>query len=303
MPSDQTLIFAIFAVLFALLVWGRFRYDLVAFGALVLAAALGLVPKGGCVLGLRPFRRRHHCAGADRLEGAHRLGGHRKACHARLLDSRKRPLPLHIAVMAVVGAAISAVINNVAALALSDATRRGNRHEGQACRRQKSDAAFSFATILGGMITLIGTPPNIVIAEYRQDALGDFLRDVRLSRPSGLAVAAAGIACSSRLSAGAFFRGAQDRWSRKRALPRAATSPRLRVGEKALEDGLTVRDLYPLANEHDVHILGLVRRGKRQPGFRRAPGNPRQRFSWWSRASRRPSKPSWVRARWSLRVQ
>ena len=40
MPSDQTLIIGIFAILFALLVWGRLRYDLVAFGALVLAAML-----------------------------------------------------------------------------------------------------------------------------------------------------------------------------------------------------------------------------------------------------------------------
>ena len=32
--------------------------------------------------------------------------------------------------------------------------------------------ALSFATILGGMITLIGTPPNIVIATFREDALG-----------------------------------------------------------------------------------------------------------------------------------
>lgn len=45
MPSDQSLIIGIFVVLFVLLVWGRIRYDLVAFGALVLAAILGLVPK------------------------------------------------------------------------------------------------------------------------------------------------------------------------------------------------------------------------------------------------------------------
>ena len=43
MPSDQTLIFAIFAAVFVLLIHGRVRYDLVAFGALVLAAILGLV--------------------------------------------------------------------------------------------------------------------------------------------------------------------------------------------------------------------------------------------------------------------
>jgi di/tricarboxylate transporter len=38
---------------------------------------------------------------------------------------------------------------------------------------------LSFATILGGMITLIGTPPNIVIAQYREDALGRGLLHVR----------------------------------------------------------------------------------------------------------------------------
>ena len=46
MPSDQTLIFGIFGrAVRTLLVWGRIRYDLVAFGALILAALLGLVPK------------------------------------------------------------------------------------------------------------------------------------------------------------------------------------------------------------------------------------------------------------------
>jgi di/tricarboxylate transporter len=31
---------------------------------------------------------------------------------------------------------------------------------------------LSFATILGGMVTLIGTPPNIIIARFREDTLG-----------------------------------------------------------------------------------------------------------------------------------
>jgi hypothetical protein len=42
---------------------------------------------------------------------------------------------------------------------------------------------LSFATILGGMITLIGTPPNIVIAQYRQDAWARRFR-CSISRPS-----------------------------------------------------------------------------------------------------------------------
>ena len=52
---------------------------------------------------------------------------------------------------------------------------------------------LSFASILGGMITLIGTPPNIVIAEFRNDALGEAYKMFDLA-PVGLACAAVGIA-------------------------------------------------------------------------------------------------------------
>lgn len=41
----------------------------------------------------------------------------------------------------------------------------------------------------------------------------------------------------------------------------------LRVSEKSSEDTANVAGLYPLADEHDVHILGLVRGGKRLPGY------------------------------------
>ena len=161
MPSDQTLIFGIFAVLFVLLVWGRIRYDLVAFGALILAAALGLVPKAEVFSGFG-----HSAVAIIALvlivsKGLVGSGAIEKLAE-RLLDS-ERPLPLHIAVMAIVGAGISAIINNVAALALLmpldvETAGKAKRAVGQTLM------PLSFATILGGMITLIGTPPNIVIA-------------------------------------------------------------------------------------------------------------------------------------------
>ncbi len=161
MPSDQNLIFGIFAVLFALLVWGRIRYDLVAFGALVLAATLGLVPKD------RVFSGFGHSAVAIIAlvlivsRGLVGSGAIEKLA-SRLLDA-ERPLPLHIAVMAVVGAGLSAVINNVAALALLmpldvETATKAKRAV------SKTLMPLSFAIILGGMITLIGTTPNIVSA-------------------------------------------------------------------------------------------------------------------------------------------
>tara|TARA_R110002049_G_scaffold113456_3_gene263768 strand:- start:913 stop:2688 length:1776 start_codon:yes stop_codon:yes gene_type:complete len=262
MPSDQTLIIGIFAILFALLVWGRLRYDLVAFGALVLAAMLGLVPAGEVFSGFG-----HSAVAIIALvlivsRGLVGSGAIEKLA-ARLLDA-KRPLPLHIAIMAVVGAGLSAIINNVAALALLmpldlDTASKAKRAV------SLSLMPLSFATILGGMITLIGTPPNIVIAAYRQDVFGapfgmfDFT-------PVGLTVALAGIAYVALLGwrllpkrDGAF--GSKAETAEGRYISE------LRVSEKSIEGTPSVADLYPLADEHDVHILGLVRSGKRLPGF------------------------------------
>ena len=249
-------------MLFGLLVWGRIRYDLVAFGALVLAAALGLVPKSDVFSGFG-----HSAVAIIALvlivsRGLVGSGAIEKLA-ARLLDA-DRPLPLHIAVMAIVGAGVSAVINNVAALALLmpldiETASKAKRAVSQTLM------PLSFATILGGMITLIGTPPNIVIAEYRQDALGEPFGMFDFA-PVGLVVAIAGIAFVSLI-------GWRLLPARKGALEHEAEFAEgryvaeLRVGEKTVEDDMTIADLYPRADEHDIHILGLVRSGKRLPGF------------------------------------
>ena len=44
MTTDQTILFSLIGALFVFLIWGRYRYDLVAFGALLLAYLLGVVP-------------------------------------------------------------------------------------------------------------------------------------------------------------------------------------------------------------------------------------------------------------------
>ena len=44
MTTSQILLFGLFALVFVFLIWGRWRYDLVAFSALVIALLLGLVP-------------------------------------------------------------------------------------------------------------------------------------------------------------------------------------------------------------------------------------------------------------------
>jgi len=44
MNTDQIILFTLFGTVFGMLLWGRFRYDLVAFTALMIGVLLGVVP-------------------------------------------------------------------------------------------------------------------------------------------------------------------------------------------------------------------------------------------------------------------
>lgn len=262
MDSELVLIFAILGAVFAMLIWGRIRYDLVAFGALILAATLELVPTEDVFSGFG-----HSAVAIIALVLIVSRGlsssGAVEFLASKMIDA-DRPLPLHIAFSASLAAGLSAIINNVAALALLmpldiEAARKAKRSVGQ------SLMPLSFATILGGMMTLIGTPPNIVISEYRQDALGQPFSMFDFT-PVGLAVALAGIAFVSL----AGWRMLPQRDSIIEAEADVAKGryiAELRVGEQSADKETAVQDLYPQANEADVHILGLVRRGRRIPGF------------------------------------
>lgn len=262
MQIELVQIFILLGLVFLFLVWGRIRYDLVAFSALIIAAALGLVPSEDVFSGFG-----HSAVAIIALVLIVSRGlsssGAVELVASKLIDP-DRPLPLHIAVIAALAAGLSAIINNVAALALLmpldlEAAKKAKRVAG------KTLMPLSFATILGGMITLIGTPPNIVISEYRRGALGEPFGMFDFA-PVGLAVAIAGIAFVSLVGWRLLpTQGSLEDTEKAVSIGRYVSE--LRIGEQSLEDGMVVADLYPDANDVDVHILGLVRRGKRMRGF------------------------------------
>ena len=51
MNTDQMLLFGLFGLVFALLLWGRWRYDLIAFSALLAGVITGAVPSDGAFAG------------------------------------------------------------------------------------------------------------------------------------------------------------------------------------------------------------------------------------------------------------
>ena len=262
MNFDQIALFTIFTLVFALLIWGRWRYDLVAFVALLAALITGVVPKEQAFAGfghpaviiialvLIVSRGLFSSGAIDLL--------------MRGLVNGARGLAGHIAIISAIGAALSAVMNNVAALALLMPV------DIQAAHRAKRSPALSlmplsFATILGGMITLIGTPPNIIIAAFREQSLGESYSMFDFA-PVGLAVALVGIAFVTlvgwRLIPAA--RGEHDTGAELFDMGDYVVELVVTSRSKVL--GKVVADLDPAADAADAVILGLVRRGKRLPG-------------------------------------
>ncbi|MBY6055509.1 SLC13 family permease [Leisingera daeponensis] len=260
MTYDQAVLFALFAAVFALLLWGRFRYDLVAFAALMAGVVLGVVPATDAFAGFG-----HPATLVVALVLVVSAGLVRSGAVfliTRTLVDSARGLGGHIALMGGVGAVLSAFMNNVAALALLmpvdiQTARKAGRAPGL------SLMPLSFATILGGMVTLIGTPPNIIIAAIRGETLGEPFRMFDFAPVGGLA-ALAGLAFVALVG-----------WrlipARKNAAgaSEAQLAPyiaELTVGEGSELIGKRLGELDEEAEKADVAILGLIRDGKRRYG-------------------------------------
>jgi di/tricarboxylate transporter len=266
LTSDQATLFGLLFFVFVFLIWGRWRYDLVSFVALLVALLTGLVPKDQAFSGFgHPatviialvliISRGLSNSGVIEILSRYVVDGARK-------------LAGHVAIMSGLAAALSAVMNNVAALALLMPV------DLQAAKKAKRSPSLSlmplsFASILGGMITLIGTPPNIIIAEFRGDALGESYRMFDFA-PVGLACAAVGVAYVA-LIGWRLLPGDRKSGDAGEALfDLADYINEVKVAEDSPVIGKQVRELDDQAAKSDVDIVGLMRRGRRMPGLARS---------------------------------
>jgi len=263
--QDQAMLFGLLFFVFVFLIWGRWRYDLVAFIALLVAVLIGVVPKDQAFSGFgHPatiiialvliVSRGLSNSGAIELVARHVVKASRK-------------LAAHITIMSGLAAGLSALMNNVAALALlmpvdMQAAKKAGRSP------SLSLMPLSFASILGGMITMIGTPPNIVVAEFRGDALGEPYRMFDFA-PVGLACAAIGVAYVALIGWRLLPQDRQSSDAGKELFDLADYIAEVRVPEGSGVVGKRVRDLDVAAAKVDVEVIGLIRRGRRLPGLAR----------------------------------
>lgn len=262
MTPDQIILFCLFGAVFGLLLWGRFRYDLIAFSALMAGVVLGVVDSENAFDGFgHPATL---VVALVLVVSAGLVHSGAVLLITRTMVDASRGLAAHITLMGVVGGVLSAFMNNVAALALLmpvdiQTARKAGRVPGL------SLMPLSFATILGGMATLIGTPPNIIIASIRQESLGAPFRMFDFAPVGGIA-AIAGMAFVALIG-----------W---RLIP-VRTDGGLRaedvshyIAELVVPEGnklITTRlsELDEAADKADVAILGLIRDGKRRYGHAR----------------------------------
>lgn len=168
--SDQLIVAAVLAATLVLFAWARWRYDVVALIALLSLVLLDIIPASDAFTGFG-----HPAvitvAGVLMLSRGLQNSGVIDYVARWLSKAGERPTAQVAATSGFV-AVCSAFMNNVGALALLlPATIRLARRAGNP--RSLLLMPLAFASLLGGMMTVVGTPPNIIIANFRAGVAGE----------------------------------------------------------------------------------------------------------------------------------
>lgn len=190
MTLPQILAFTIIGAVVALLIWDRLRYDLVGMLALVAAMAVGIVQPADAFRGFSDDIVIIVGSALVVSAGVGRSGVVETLM--RPLSSRLRTPWSQVGVLAACVTVLSAIIKNIGALAIfMPIALQTARRTGTPVSRLLMPMAFG--SLLGGLITLIGTSPNIIVSRMREQLLGEPFRMFDFA-PVGLTLAAAGVA-------------------------------------------------------------------------------------------------------------
>ena len=189
MTLPQILAFAIVVAMMGLFVWGRLRYDLVALLALLAAVLSGIVPADKAFSGFSDDIVIIVACALLVSAAVERSGA---------VETLLRPVApylttttVQVAALAGAVALLSAFVKNIGALAMLMPVAF------QLARRHGTSPAhllmpMSFAALLGGIVTLVGTSPNIIVARMREEILGEPFAMFDFT-PVGVGLALAGV--------------------------------------------------------------------------------------------------------------
>ncbi|WP_078085134.1 SLC13 family permease [Microbulbifer mangrovi] len=265
MSLDQIVILLILAVTVALFIWGPWRHDMVALASLLACVFAGLIEPEDAFTGFgHPAVVTVACV-LILSRGLQNTGA--MDALAQKVMPRRGGITLAITALTALGAGMSGFMNNVGAMALlmPVATDLADRYQ---LPPGKVLMPLSFGTILGGMTTLIGTPPNLIVSGFRASAgagsygMFDFT-------PVGLVVALVGVLFVSLIG-----------WRLVPARTQAGAASfdtgtyltEALVGEKSAAIGKSLAELVKMIGDEDAQVIGLVHNNARvstaMPGLR-----------------------------------
>lgn len=189
MTLDQWIIFGTLLLTLVLFITGRWRYDVVALLALLIVTLTGLLPVEQSFIGFSNPAVITVAAVLVLSRGLQNSGI--VGIIGDWLAQLKGGIVIQLTALTSFVALLSAFMNNVGALALMLPVVL------QIARSKKIPASYllmplAFASLLGGMTTLIGTPPNIIAASFRESTGAPPFGMFDFS-PVGVGVAVAGI--------------------------------------------------------------------------------------------------------------
>jgi di/tricarboxylate transporter len=252
MTHPQILIFVILAAMMGLFLSGRFRHDVVALAALMACVIVGVVPAGDAFAGFgHPAVITVACVLV--LSHGLRITGAVDWLARSVLPRDAGRLTTMFSLLAL-GAILSGFMNNVGAMALLmpiavQLSGRLDLAPGQVLM------PLAFGTILGGMTTLMGTPPNLIVSGFREEAgLGQFaMFDFA---PVGVAVAALGVIFVAAIG----WRLVPVRKSAAgTGFDTGSYLTEVRVPDNSKAVGLTLRAFEAEIEDSGTQIVGLVR--------------------------------------------
>ena len=259
MTLQQGLAFGLVGLTIAAFIWGRFRYDLVAVSALVAGLAIGIIPAEAAFDGFRNDVT-VIIACALIVSAAFARSGIVELALRRvlpLLKTERSQAPVLTAAVTV----LSMATKNVGALAIMmPVALQVARRTGSAPSRLLMPMAFG--AMAGGMVTLVGTAPNIIVAEVRADILGEPFGMYDYA-PVGLALTAAALvflAFGYRL----LPKDRQGAVAMNAALEANAYATEATVPEGWIHGSMSVSRLIDCGGG-EVRVLALIRDGRRRP--------------------------------------
>lgn len=256
MTAPQILAFGILTAMMALFVWGRLRYDMVAVLALLAGLAAGIVPHDKAFSGF---------SDGIVIIVASALVVSAAVARSGVIEMALRPLApflttptIQVFMLTAAVAALSAFVKNIGALAMMmPVAFQLARKTGTAPSAMLMPMAFG--SLLGGIVTLVGTSPNIIVSRVREEIVGQPFSMFDFA-PVGILLAIGGVAFL------AF--GWRLLPERRSAAPIDAAfnlegyTTEVSVPEDSEFSGKTVKELEALG-EGEVEVLAILRRRER----------------------------------------